>query len=47
MIALANRGKPIIGYERGEGKYYVALKHLETISQDMVDLDADAMQLTF
>lgn len=47
MVALANGGRGIIGFERGEGKYYVALPYLQEISQDIVDSEADAMQISF
>lgn len=39
MVALANGGNAIIGFERGEGKYYTAHQHLVAVSQDILELD--------
>src|SRR5690606_5008035 len=47
MVALGNGSKPVIGYDRGDGKYYVAPSLLATISQDIVDIDSDAMHIKF
>lgn len=47
MLALGNGSKPVIGYDRGSGKYYVAPSLLENIGQDIVDLDAGEMYIKF
>lgn len=45
MMALSNGGKPVIGYERGEGKYYVAHRILQTLGQDIIEVEEDSAHL--
>lgn len=45
MLGINNGGKPVVGFERGNGQYMVSHRYANVLGQEIVDLDSDIMNM--